>query len=358
MKKTVLSAAVALLASLSMAGPLNVGDFAPGLKPAKWVKGDKAENLKDGKVRVVEFWATWCGPCKVSIPHLTELAKKYDGKIQFVGVSVWESKKDASDTSYYPVVDEFVKTMGDKMGYTVAVDGPDDKISNEWMRAAGERGIPAAFVIDGEGRIMWIGHPMDEELPKALDGVLAKTWDYKPIAEKRGKEKAEEIRIQDLQKPITEAYRAKKYAEANDALLKVLKTEPQLAPQLESLRYQILLNLDEAALDAWLKDDSAKGPNAYYSGARDILNDKSPRKVRDYDLALSLAEKLDGLIKNNAAVVNVLADAYAKKLRWDDAIAAQTRAVELTEKGGNAAATDVAKKKLEEFKQKKAGSGL
>ena len=69
---------------------LKVGDAAPQLKVAKWVKGTPITNLKDGKIHVVEFWATWCGPCRVSIPHLTELAAKYKGKVDFVGVDSFE----------------------------------------------------------------------------------------------------------------------------------------------------------------------------------------------------------------------------------------------------------------------------
>src|SRR5689334_13332915 len=86
------------LASAASAQDLKVGDAAPPIKIAKWVKG-KPDNMskdgntytiKPGSIHVVEFWATWCGPCKVSIPHLTELAKKYKGKVTFTGVSINE----------------------------------------------------------------------------------------------------------------------------------------------------------------------------------------------------------------------------------------------------------------------------
>jgi thiol-disulfide isomerase/thioredoxin len=84
----------ALLLSLSLcrnvlAGELKLGDPAPALKVSKFVKGSPVTKFEPGKFYVVEFWATWCGPCKTSIPHLTEMAKKYKD-VQFVGVSVWE----------------------------------------------------------------------------------------------------------------------------------------------------------------------------------------------------------------------------------------------------------------------------
>ena len=67
-----------------------LGDAAPPLEIAEWVKGDAVDlsEAKGKNVVVVEFWATWCGPCRVSIPHLTEMQKKLEERgVIFVGVS-------------------------------------------------------------------------------------------------------------------------------------------------------------------------------------------------------------------------------------------------------------------------------
>ena len=71
-----------------------LGDPAAPLQIAEWVKGKPVDLAADKgkKIFVVEFWATWCGPCRASIPHLTEMQKKFkDKNVVFIGVSVWEN---------------------------------------------------------------------------------------------------------------------------------------------------------------------------------------------------------------------------------------------------------------------------
>ena len=153
--------AVALSPTLPAAA---LGDPAAPLKIAEWVKGQPVK-LDEGKgktVYVVEFWATWCPPCRASIPHLTELQKKYKDKgVVFIGIS---DEKPAT-------VKKFVEQMADKMDYRVAID-QDRKTSEGYMEAYDINGIPHAFIVDKEGRVVWNGHPMGG-LEAALDQVLA-----------------------------------------------------------------------------------------------------------------------------------------------------------------------------------------
>ena len=167
---------VVVLASLGLwagenagaAPSLSVGSPAPQLQVAKWIKGSPVAKLEASRLYVVEFWATWCPPCRRSIPHLTELAKKYEGKVQIIGVSV--SERESNPEARLAKVSEFVKTMGDKMSYLVAADTAQGFMSKNWMEAAGQNGIPASFIVK-EGKIAWIGHPMaglDEQLAKLV----------------------------------------------------------------------------------------------------------------------------------------------------------------------------------------------
>ena len=69
---------------------LEMGDPAPEIQIKGWVKGDavKLSELKGKKVVVLEFWATWCGPCIKGIPHLTELQEQYKDDVVVIGVRI------------------------------------------------------------------------------------------------------------------------------------------------------------------------------------------------------------------------------------------------------------------------------
>jgi peroxiredoxin len=166
---TLLAAGILVLTGgMRTAAASQLGDPAPALEISDWVKGDSLDlaEAKGKNVVVVEFWATWCGPCRVSIPHLTELQKKFEERgVAFVGIS-------DEDTA---TVKSFVDNMGDKMEYRVAIDR-NRQTSERYMKAFGVNGIPHAFVIDREGRIAWHGHPMDG-LDRVLDRLAANTFD-------------------------------------------------------------------------------------------------------------------------------------------------------------------------------------
>jgi thiol-disulfide isomerase/thioredoxin len=124
-----LTGVMVLLALSGWAQTLNVGDPAPALPVAKWVKGQPVKQFEKGKVYVVEFWATWCGPCRQTIPHLTKLAEKYKDKVTVIGVSVWERADEEDPNAHIQRVEKFVQDMGDKMNYVVAVDGAEGVIA-------------------------------------------------------------------------------------------------------------------------------------------------------------------------------------------------------------------------------------
>lgn len=166
MKRVALGASLLAAALGCLAAEL--GQPAAALSISKWIKGDPVDLAANraGKIHVVEFWATWCGPCRTSIPHLTELQKKYrDRGVTIIGISTETEAK----------VRPFVEQYGERMGYTVALDS-QRKTSADYLEAFGVNGIPHAFVVDQQGRIAWHGHPM-AGLDDVLEDLVAGRYD-------------------------------------------------------------------------------------------------------------------------------------------------------------------------------------
>lgn len=153
---------------------LGVGDAAPAISVDKWVKGDAVTGFEKGKVYVVEFWATWCPPCREAIPHLTEMQKAHKDVV-FMGIAGSERKRGETDDRLEKV-EKFVAAQGDKMDYRVAYDSKR-AMPESWLRPAGRNGIPCAFVVDGEGKIAWIGNPLGEakKMEAAIEEASKKT---------------------------------------------------------------------------------------------------------------------------------------------------------------------------------------
>ena len=70
------------------------GMAAPKLEVKEFIKGTAIDGFKPGQVYVVEFWATWCGPCIRAFPHLSELQEQYGDKVTIIGVNIWERPYD------------------------------------------------------------------------------------------------------------------------------------------------------------------------------------------------------------------------------------------------------------------------
>jgi len=133
-----------------------VGSEAPAIRIDEWITPHppKQSDL-DGRVYVLDFWATWCPPCVQSIPHMIKLTNKYKDKaIPFIALSV--------DNSSEPVK-KMVKSKG--INYHV---GMDNGLAEKYSVSA----IPTAFIISRSGRVVWQGHSMSSDFETAITNAL------------------------------------------------------------------------------------------------------------------------------------------------------------------------------------------
>lgn len=271
---------------------LKIGDKAPELR-VEWVKGTPVKDFEQDKLYVLEFWATWCGPCKAAMPHLSELAKEYNGKVVFIGVNIWEKLKDGQPyESVYPDVKAFVEKMGDKMAYNVAADKNDLFMSTSWMKASGENGIPASFLIK-EGRIIWIGHPV--KLDTTLMDVFAGKYDMNAYAREMEEQKVKNDKIMAplyaLGAVYKEAIAARDYLKALDEIEKARPSiDSMFLSQLDYMKFRTYLQFDVPAALTFAKEWTAKSPDSKATVAETIAMAQNLGKDA-YQLAVSYLQE-------------------------------------------------------------------
>jgi thiol-disulfide isomerase/thioredoxin/tetratricopeptide (TPR) repeat protein len=305
---------------------LKEGSPAPPMKVVKWFKGTPVSTFEKGKIYVVEFWATWCGPCKISIPHLTELAKKYNGKVIFTGVDCWENPA-GGNSAYLDTVAKFVSDMGDKMSYNIAADGPEGTMATTWMTAAGQNGIPTAFVVDKEGRIAWIGHPMGG-LDEALGQIIAGKFDVAAAARKRVAETTANNALQ----TVYQLWGLGKTKEAIAAVDKLIADHPDQRTPMLQIKFQILWASDQPAaiqLARTLSRPEAKCNAALLNEmALSIVFVRGNPRSADCDLALAMARRAADLtFRADPNILGTLACAYYKKGNKTFGLAAERKAM-------------------------------
>ncbi len=243
--KTISLFAGALLCGNALSAPpktnlLSIGDPAPELKVSKWFKGGPVDSFQEGHVYVVEFWATWCPPCKTAIPHLSKLAQKYKDSVTVIGVNISDKASDQA-------IEEFLDSMKpEETQYHIARDNTDFMIK-QWLSAAGQKTIPNAFVVDQKGKVVWIGNPM-RGLDTALEQVVASSSDSTTSAQAKMPDQAYLLKIRSILQRRFDYTELGKQAEALAYLTGALDADPTLHHDLFIHRYRLLASLDEAQL--------------------------------------------------------------------------------------------------------------
>ena len=265
-----------------------VGRRAPSLEAVKWITPNPpGKSELQNAVYIVEFWATWCGPCIKCTPKLIELTDKYAPKgVLFIGIS--------KDRSVGPVKG-FIREH--KINFHI---GMDNGTSRKYFCNA----IPTAFVVDHTGKITWQGHPssphneLEAEIEKAVlraGPVLLAGMELGPFEHLRGSLRGG--------KNFTGAYRELK-SEVDDGQ----SQSGQMAKQIiKTIDEKITEQIEEAA--RLRQSDPAASFSLYYSiinryrgaeptktAAEAWMEMKNDEKVRQELAADKLLKRADRLM--------------------------------------------------------------
>jgi thiol-disulfide isomerase/thioredoxin len=162
LNKLILAVALAAFAILPAMAALKTGDALPDLSGFK-LEGTLPGDLK-GKVVILDFWASWCGPCKESFPVLNELKAKYGNQgLVIIGINEDEQKSDMQD---------FLKD--NPATFTILRDAKQKLVD-----VAGIKTMPSSFVFDANGVVRFAhdgfhGSQTRKEYVEQIESLLKK----------------------------------------------------------------------------------------------------------------------------------------------------------------------------------------
>jgi thiol-disulfide isomerase/thioredoxin len=342
---------------------LTLGDPAPPLRVRAWLKGAPIQRFEKGNIYVVEFWATWCGPCIAAMPHFSALAREYKDRVTILGIDIMEMK-----TSSMEKVKAFVDSMGYRMDYHVAAED-SNFMEADWFEASGERGIPKSFVVNAEGRVAWIGHPND--LAKVLPKLVNNTWDIKEALAKRNSDKLLRELDSDAQYELMRYEHNMKKPDAPEktdsillAINEIVRNEPKLkyAPIIASRTFSALLKTDPHKACEYGKqviviptyEDPAYG--AIISGI-EFNTDKLNLPAEIYQLgAEAYQAEIDQFpypeLLNLPKRYNIMAEWYCRANDKSKAINSQQKAIEALKRKKDYSATEMTafESRLQQYK--------
>ncbi len=308
---------------------LVIGDPAPMIAISKWINGEPVVAYAPDKVFVVEFWATWCGPCLKSMPHIASLQSEYGDKVTFIGVT---AEDDATVTEFMGnLAGQGDKTWGDVLTYRIALD--DERKTNElFMDAAGQGGIPCAFIVGKSGNVEWIGHPVEIDGP--LKQIVDGSWDSALAKKSAAEFKALEKALRTVGPKLDESMAAGDIPGAIALVDELLQQFPGNSTLLKT-RFKIAMQVplfDEANKSAKMIADGAGDDIRALDDVAWMLATATEDAGLDLDLALSAIQRAAELTKEqDISVLETIARVHFRRGSIADAIAFQKKAVEASQ---------------------------
>ncbi|MCC6511412.1 MAG: redoxin domain-containing protein [Pirellulaceae bacterium] len=343
------------------ADALTIGSDAPSLSIEHWVQDGKGKfkpvtKFENGKVYVVEFWATWCGPCIASMPHLAETQSKYADKgVQIVSISDEDletvekflerevrggrpnpnAEKAEGDKADKEKSDK-PKTYRELTSVYCLTADPDRSCHEAYMEAAGQNGIPTSFIVGKDKKIEWIGHPMSMDEP--LEQIVAGKWDREKFAEEFKAQQEMDLVMQQVSMAFQKGDMKGALATIDKALEKV--KDKQMSEQLGMMKLQIQLRdkdsadkLPEIVGEAFKK--YASQPQIINAVAWTLVEGieagalKKNKAMLDSAVNAMLKASQDGEGDSRAAAMDTLSHLQYLNGDIDGAIKTQTEAVAL-----------------------------
>ena len=290
------------------ANALEIGDNAPEIAIDKWINGGPVK-IKEGngqKIYIVEFWATWCPPCRKSIPHLSKLQTKFkDSGVVIVGIS----------NESIEAVEKFAGNAG--FMYNVGVDKDNQTTS---LYREGEQGIPHAFVIGKDGKIAWYGHPMDE-MDIVIEQIISGKYDRKKAA-----------KLCDLKKRLGKAISSNDKNNLISIANKIIEINPRDQQAFGILSQIYVIEEDPKSykkLCRKLVDSESKSSEMLSIVAEAMLTNNDLR-FRDIEIALNAAES-SNQIDENAQTLELLGQIFFELGHIDKAIMHLKRALSMAD---------------------------
>ena len=149
---------------------LKVGDNAPTINITDYISNIPSDKNFKNKFILLEFWATWCGPCLEQVPHLNKLQEKYKLKKDFVFLSITDEKPE-----------KVLKTLKKVPFNSIVISDQTRKTLKDFVeKKYGFISLPTTVLIDNKGIIKWIGSPFvlnDIIIDKFINGKELKASD-------------------------------------------------------------------------------------------------------------------------------------------------------------------------------------